>query len=109
MKKLIYSGLVVAMLLCSEPAFSAVSIGIRIGPPPPPRIVRVLPGRPGPAYVWVNGYWEPHGRKYRWHNGYWARPPYPGARWIAPRYERQVYFEGYWISDHNRRDRDHRR
>src|SRR6185369_3864130 len=95
MKKIIYTSLMVVMLLSCEPAFSQVSFGIRIGPPPPPRIVRVLPRRPGPNYVSVNGYWYPRGNRYRWHDGYWARPPYPGAQWVAPRYDRQVYIEGY--------------
>jgi hypothetical protein len=108
MKKLMFASLMVVMLLSCEPAFSQVSFGIRIGPPPPPRVVYVVPARPGPNYVWIDGYWHPHGKKYRWHNGYWTHPPYPGARWVAPRYDRQFYFEGYWVGDRDR-DRDYRR
>ena len=105
MKKIILSTLMVVMLLSGESAFSQVSIGVRIGPPPPPRVVRVIPRRPSVAYVWVDGFWEPHGRQYRWHNGYWTRPPYAGARWVAPRYDRQIYFEGYWSGNRDRRGR----
>jgi len=104
MKKFIYSSLIVGMLLSCEPAFSQVSFGLRIGPPPPPPVVRVIPRRPGPNYIWINGYWYPHGNRYKWRNGYWDRQPYPGARWVAPRYDRQVYMEGYWTGN-----RDHRR
>ena len=43
-----------------------VSIGITIGPPPPPRVVRVLPPTPGPEFVWVEGYWYPVGHHYKW-------------------------------------------
>jgi hypothetical protein len=32
--------------------------------PPPPRVYRVRP-RPGPAFVWVEGYWYPQGNRYR--------------------------------------------
>jgi hypothetical protein len=102
MKKIIFSTLMFVMLLSSEPAFSQVSIGIRIGAPPPPRVVYVVPRRPDARYVWVDGYWYPHGKKYKWHNGYWARPPYRNARWVAPRYERQRYFEGYWTVSYRR-------
>jgi hypothetical protein len=102
MKKLIFSTLMFVMLLSSESAFSQVSIGIRIGAPPPPRVTYVVPRRPDARYVWVDGYWYPQGRKYKWHNGYWARPPYRDARWVAPRYERQRYYEGYWTVSYRR-------
>ena|SRR5437016_4138640 len=87
-----------ALMVLTVPAFAQVSIGIRIGPPPPPRVVRIVPARPAPEFVWVEGYWYPvgHGNHWKWHQGYWTRSPYPGAIWYAPRYERDEYFEGYW-------------
>jgi hypothetical protein len=88
-----------ALTLLTVPAFGAqVSIGVRIGPPPPPRVVRVVPARPGPQFAWVEGYWYPvgHSNHWKWHPGYWTRAPYPEAIWYAPRYERGEYFEGYW-------------
>lgn len=103
------------LLLMASAGFAQVSIGIRIGPPPPPRVVRVLPRSPGPEYIWVEGYWYPIGRRWRWHDGYWTRPPYAGARWIGPRHDGERFFEGYWESDRGRyphdhgRDRDHDR
>lgn len=121
MKTRIASALLVAMLLTAVPAFSQISFGLRIGPPPVPRVLRVIPRQPSPEYVWIEGYWYParNGRSYQWHAGYWTRAPYAGARWIAPRHDGQMYFEGYWDSDRGRelhnhasdrnRDRDYRR
>ena len=85
-----------------------VSIGVRIGPPPPPRVVRVLPARPGPDYVWVDGYWYPVDGRYVWHRGYWTEPPYGGAIWVGPRWEGGRYYDGYWNGDRGRFEHDHR-
>jgi hypothetical protein len=120
MKNLMRVGLLSAVLLsCTYAAHAQVSIGIRIGPPPPPRVVAVLPPRPAPEYVWIDGYWYPAGGHYRWHRGYWTRPPYAGARWIGPRHDGERFYNGYWEGDHGRfehrhewdrdRDRDHDR
>jgi hypothetical protein len=96
-------------------ANAQVSFGIRIGPPPPPRVIRVHPPRPGPDFMWVDGYWYPVGGHYRWHEGYWTRAPYEGARWTGPHYEGGQFFDGYWQGNHGRVehrhdwDRDHDR
>ena len=110
--------LLAPMLLTAGLGFGQVSIGVRIGPPPPPRVVRVRPVAPGPGYFWVDGYWYPVGHRYRWHEGYWTRPPYPDAHWVLPRYEREQFFMGFWEGNHGRvghdfrwdryRERDHR-
>jgi hypothetical protein len=108
--------LLLLTLLASGVVFAQISVGIRIGPPPPPRVVRVQPPTPGPEYLWVAGYWYPVGNHYKWHDGYWTRPAYAGARWIAPRHEGGMYYEGYWEGEHGQvrhdhkwdRDRDHR-
>ena len=69
-----------ALVLLAVGALSAqLSVGVRIGAPPPPQVVRIQPRSPGPGYVWLGGYWYPQGNKYRWHDGYWTRPPYEGA------------------------------
>ena len=97
------------MLLAGLSICSAqIGIGIRIGPPPPPRVIRVQPARPGPDYIWVDGYWYADGSRYRWHDGYWTRPPYGGARWIGPRYEGNQFYGGYWDGDRGRFEHDHR-
>lgn len=98
-----------AMLLLTIGTLSAqVSVGIRIGPPPPPRVIRVVPPTPGPGYVWVQGYWYPAGHRYRWHDGYWTRAPYEGARWMPSRYEGEMFYNGYWEGDRGRIEHDHR-
>ena len=108
MKTLIRTALLATMLLASGAVIDAqVSFGIRIGPPPQPRVVRVLPARPGPEFVWIDGYWYPSGSHYKWHDGYWTRPPYEGARWIAPHHDGQQYFEGYWDGERGHVQHDH--
>jgi hypothetical protein len=102
--------LITAVLLANVSASSAqVSIGIRIGPPPPPRVVYVMPHKPGHDYVWIEGYWYPLGHSYKWHKGYWSRPPYPGAVWIVPRYNGAMYFAGYWSKPPGRNKHDNAR
>ena len=108
MKTLIRTTIFAAILLVCSSAFGAqISIGIQIGPPPRPRVVRVLPRQPGPMYMWVEGYWYPVGKKYKWHDGYWTLPPYGGARWIAPHHDGRMFYNGYWDGDRGRFDHDH--
>ena len=107
--------LLVLTLFAGTCAFAAdFGIGIRIGPPPAPRVIRVQPRSPGPGYTYVEGYWYPNGSRYAWHNGYWTRPPYEGAAWIGPRHDGQQYFEGHWeggghapVGHDHQWDRDH--
>ena len=92
MKKLVTSMFLLLVLLFlfgfgASPAHAQISVGIQIGAPPPPRVVAVVPTRPGPDFVWVDGYWYPVGHHYKWHAGYWTRPPYEGARWVPPRHD----------------------
>ena len=101
--------LLAVLLLAIGSAFAAdVSLGIRIGPPPRPRVVRVRPAAPGPGFMWVDGYWYVAGTRYKWHDGYWSRPPYESGRWVAPHHDGSRFFEGYWDGDRGRRDHDHR-
>src|SRR2546427_7329129 len=98
--------LLALLLVAGATLLGEVSIGIRIGPPPPQRVM-VVPRSPGPEFFWVEGYWYPVGNHYKWHDGYWTRPPYPSARWIAPRHDGERFFEGYWEGERGRRDHDH--
>jgi hypothetical protein len=102
MKRLIGS-----MLLLGGCMFAEVSLGVRIGAPPPARVY-VRPVSPGAGFYWVDGYWYPVGRHYSWHNGYWTRPPYEGARWIGPRHDGHMFYGGYWDGPHGRFEHDHR-
>jgi hypothetical protein len=109
MKTFLVTAILAAVFLSAgAPANAQVSIGIRIGPPPAPHVVRVVPARPGPDWVWIDGYWFADGKRWRWHGGYWTRAPYPGARWIGPRYDGGQFFAGYWDGDRGRFDHDHR-
>lgn len=109
MKTLITTTLLTATLLIGLPASGAqISIGIRIGPPPPPRVVRLVPVSPGPDFIWVGGYWYAEGPHWRWHEGYYTRAPYVGARWITPRYEGGQFYQGYWEGPRGRVEHDHK-
>jgi hypothetical protein len=98
----------VLMLLAAGAVFGQLSIGVRIGAPPPVRVLRVQPRSPGADYLWVNGYWYPVGNHYTWHNGYWTRPPYAGARWVNPHHDGQQFFQGYWGGERGQVAHDHR-
>jgi hypothetical protein len=98
---------ILGLLIGLAAAYGQVSIGIHIGPPPPPRVVRVLPARPGPEFVWVDGYWYPVGSRYTWHGGYWTRPAFPGARWVAPRHDGARFYQGYWEGEREREEHNH--
>lgn len=67
-------------------------------PPAPRREVRVA--RPGPDYVWINGYWADDGGRWDWVPGRWERPVEPQAYWIPARYIRTshgtIYEPAHW-------------
>lgn len=96
------------MLMAAGAVFGQISIGVRIGNPPPPRVVRVQPRSPGDGYFWVTGYWYPVGNRYQWHDGYWTRPAYSGARWMPARHDGERYFDGYWDGDRGKVKHDHK-
>jgi hypothetical protein len=112
-----------ALLLGAGSAANAqVSVGVQIGRPPAPVVIEEAPpaprayvvaARPGPEFVWIEGYWFPQGKHYRWHDGYWTRPPYAGAYWVEPYHYHGRYVAGYWEGrrDERRVERreDHRR
>jgi len=95
------------LLLPASAAHAQISFGIRIGEPPPARAYRV-PARPGPDYVWVEGYNYPERGHYKWHDGYWTRPPYEGAYWVEPYHVNGQYFAGRWEGPHGVVAHDHR-
>lgn len=109
MKTLIMTTLLTSTLLVGLPASAAqISIGIRIGPPPPPRVVRLVPASPGPEFMWVGGYWYAVGNHWKWHDGYYTRAPYVGAHWVVPRYEGGQFYQGYWEGSRGRIEHDHK-
>ena len=102
------SKLTVLMLLAAGAVFGQISIGIRIGAPPPMRVMRAQPRSPGADYMWIGGYWYPAGSHYKWHDGYWTRPAYAGAHWVEPHHDGQRYYAGYWDGPHGQIAHDHR-
>ncbi|MGA3038277.1 MAG: hypothetical protein ABSE64_12435 [Vulcanimicrobiaceae bacterium] len=81
------------------PASAQMSIGVRVGPMPPPR-AEVVPVAPGPYYHWDAGHW-------RWNGGRWIWIPgrYVGGRmgghWVPGHYRMtpngyQVWVPGHW-------------
>jgi len=100
--------LAAALLALATTLSAQISIGVRIGPPPAPRVVRVRPLAPGPDFNWIDGYWYPANGHYVWHDGYWTRPPYAGARWVGAHHDGRQFFDGYWEGPHGRIDHDHR-
>ena len=99
--------LMVLMLFAAGAVFAQFSVGVRIGAPPPVRVLRVQPRSPGPDYTWIGGYWYPVGNHYKWHDGYWTRPAYNGARWVEPRHDGERFHEGYWDGDHGQIEHNH--
>ncbi len=87
-----------ALVTPSACASTAGAVYIRSGPPRPMYEARVI--APGPAYVWVPGYYRWDGYGYRWTPGYWALPPRGRALWVPGRWERGhrgwYYVEGRW-------------
>lgn len=97
--------LLVVLMLAGSSLFAGphVFVGFGVAPapvavyaPPPAPLAYAPVACPGPGDSWVGGYWYPAGGRYFWRGGYWARPPYVGARWIAPRYYGRRYYGGYW-------------
>jgi len=87
------------------PAASArvwVSGGVQVYGPPPPLRHEIVIARPGPAYVWVPGYWDwrPVRHHYVWVSGVWLRPPHRHAVWVGPRvvynHHHRYYYRGHW-------------
>jgi hypothetical protein len=88
----------ILLALMLAPAASFAQVMIRVGPPPPVYERRGPP--PGEGYVWQDGYHRYDGGQYVWTPGHYERPPHPGARWVAHRWEHRhggyVMVEGHW-------------
>jgi hypothetical protein len=100
--------LVALMVLwsCGGCASGSLGVGIQIGAPPPPRAF-VVPGRPGPDFVWVEGYWYPVRGRWVWHDGYWTRPPFAGAFWVTPYWSGGRFVGGFWDGPRGRMEHNH--
>jgi WXXGXW repeat (2 copies) len=115
---LVSSAAISLLLTAGSAANAQVSVGVSIGHPPAAVVIEEAPpaprvyavaARPGPEFMWVEGYWYPQGKHYRWHDGYWSRPPYAGAYWVEPYYYRGSYIAGYWGGGRGHERREERR
>jgi hypothetical protein len=93
---LIIAALVVIATGCYVYARPAPGIAVAVGPPVYPVEGAIV--APGPGFVWVGGYynWSIATKSYAWIPGRWMRPPFRGARWYGPRWERGTYYRGVW-------------
>jgi hypothetical protein len=96
MLKRVLLGSAFAMFLAVGAAQAQVVV--RIGPPPPPRVV--IPVSPGPRYVWTDGYYRWNRQDYVWVPGRYVIPPRHRAVWVsghwAPRRRGYVWVPGHW-------------
>lgn len=97
-----------AALAATPAAHAQINFGIAIGTPPPPIRYERRGYAPGPGYVWQSGYWvpDPDGDgHYRWQRGMWIVPPYQGAYYVHPHYDRYddgYHFQpGYWSHENH--------
>ena len=67
---------------------------------PPPLQVEVVPVAPGPAYIWIGGYWGWNLGRHVWIGGRWGLPPARGYAWVPGVWGRHGpgwrYRGGYW-------------
>lgn len=88
-------------LLLAAGCVIAEPVVVHQPPPPPTAQVEVVPGAPGPIYVWLPGYWAWRGPRlgYVWVAGRHA-VPHPGHAWVpghwAPRPGGHVWVHGHW-------------
>jgi WXXGXW repeat (2 copies) len=81
------------------PASAQMSVGVRIGPMPPPQ-AEVIPAAPGPYYHWDAGHWRWNGGRWVWIHGHYVHG-YGGAHWVPGHYRTnaagyQVWVPGHW-------------
>jgi len=67
---------------------------------PPPARVEVVTVSPGPAFVWIPGYWSYSGTRYVWVTGRWAIPPTGHHEWVGGHWEHRKHgwyrARGHW-------------
>ena len=54
---------------------------------PPPQKYVIIPRRPAPTAVWIEGYWDWTGVRFVWVDGLWnINPPRAGVVWVPHRW-----------------------
>lgn len=86
-----------AMLLVTPVSFAASDIDVA---PPPPRVIKMPPPRPG--FVWAPGYYRWDGHRHVWVDGHFMRER-RGSHWVAERWNerhgRYRFVPGHWERD----------
>ncbi len=92
--------LAAALLLASAGLFASgcmASVWVPVGPPA--ELVEVEGVAPGPAFIWIEGYWAWHSR-WVWQPGHWERRPHAGAVWERGRWDHDArgwrWHRGHW-------------
>jgi hypothetical protein len=95
--------------LFAQPRFS---IGVNFGAPAyygpaPVALAAYRPVRPGPGYIWIDGYRDGYGR---WTAGYWVAPRYYGGHYDNGYWggERRYYRNDYRSREHEWREHERR-
>ena len=90
-------GLTLGMLLsCAPPPPPAAVEVVYVERRPPPPRVEVIGPRPGPAFVWIRGYWEWGGGDYRWRAGRWVMPERGHKKWEPGHWKKHGH-AWYWV------------
>ena len=88
-----------ASVACAANPRAGVGV-VYVGNRPPVARVEVISVRPGPAHVWIGGYWAWSARDYVWVPGRWEVPRAGFRRWESGHWEhgRRGWFwvDGRW-------------
>lgn len=85
-------------LMLSVSSGCATRVVVKDGPP----AVRVEKrgAKPGPAYVWVGGYWQNKRGRWVWASGKWVRPPRAKNTWVPGHWKKTrggwTWVPGHW-------------
>ena len=94
MKKTLFFTALLSILL-----FANCSRGIRQAPPMDE--VEVMPMRPSPSHIWINGHYGYQQNRYIWNHGFYSVPPRGKTVWQRGEYYQNsngyhTYKQGYW-------------
>jgi hypothetical protein len=88
---------VVAGILLNSCAPAPTAAYVRVAPPPAKH--EVIPPRPGPAAVWMEGQWNWTGAEYAWVAGHWETKP-KGNAWVPGHWAKTPHgwkhINGHW-------------
>lgn len=94
-------GFAVAVMASCIPAVRSVGFSVSyVQVAPPPRRVEYVTARPGPGFVWIDGFWLHEYNRYSWVPGHWERTPRGKKHWKSGRWRRHdrgwYWVPGYW-------------